>query len=256
MARRVLLWAAGLAFFSFQLLAVCQAGAAGAAGVADEDGKPPVTAAADVVVTAKKPPASLDDATDASESLIGVADTASSGIVGARQLDARPLRRTGEVLESVPGLAASQHSGEGKANQYYLRGFNLDHGTDFATSVGGVPINLPAHAHGQGYTDVNFVIPELIGSVEYRKGTYSASQGDFSSAGSADIRLVNELSAGIVRAGGGADGFGRLLVADSSRAGDGKLLYAFETSRYDGPWVRPDASRRYNGLLRYSGGGD
>src|SRR5262249_13977439 len=110
--------------------------------------------------------------------------------------------------------------------------------------------------HGQGYTDLNFVIPELIGSVRYRKGSYSAEQGDFSAAGSADIRLVNELERGLVRAGGGADGFGRLLVADSPRLGAGRLLYAFETSSYDGPWVRPDGSRRYNGLLRYSGGGE
>src|SRR5262245_21523587 len=130
MARRMLLGAAGLAFFSIRLLAL-----SAAPGEEDEEGKPPVTAAADVVVTAQRPPASLDDVTDPAESLIGVADSASQGIVGARQLESRPILRGGDLLESVPGLAVSQHSGEGKANQYYLRGFNLDHGTDFATSV-------------------------------------------------------------------------------------------------------------------------
>ena len=74
----------------------------------------------------------------------------------------RPVLRTGELLEVVPGLIVTQHSGSGKANQYFLRGFNLDHGTDLATSVDGVPVNMPTHAHGQGYTDINFVIPELV----------------------------------------------------------------------------------------------
>src|SRR5262249_13098055 len=92
-----------------------------------------------------------------SDSLVGDADTASQGTVGAVQLEQRTLSRPGEVLETVPGVIVTQHSGAGKANQYFLRGFNLDHGTDFATSIDGVPVNLPSHGHGQGYTDLNFL---------------------------------------------------------------------------------------------------
>ena len=87
--------------------------------------------------------------TELDGALLGIADTASEGLVGGRQLEARPIARAGEILEAVPGLVISQHSGEGKANQYYLRGFNLDHGTDFATTVAGVPVNMPTHAHGK-----------------------------------------------------------------------------------------------------------
>ena len=252
MSRRAIFLAAAMACVGLRLVGQQQA----SAGSPNEGDNPGLKVNADVVVTAKKPPATVAEVTDASESLVGIAEAASQGVVGARQLDLRPVQRTGEILESVPGLVTSQHSGEGKANQYYLRGFNLDHGTDFATAVGGVPVNMPSHAHGQGYSDINFLIPELIGAIQYRKGTYSASQGDFSAAGSAEIRLVDELPRGIAQAGAGEDGFGRFLVADSSKLGDGRLLYAFETSRYNGPWVHPDDSRRYNGLLRYSSNGN
>ena len=124
-----------------------------------------------------------------SDSLVGVAESASQGTVGATQLEERPLLRPGEVLETVPGMIVTQHSGDGKANEYFLRGFNLDHGTDFATSVDGVPVNLPTHAHGQGYTDLNFMIPELVEAVNYKKGVYYADEGDFSSAGAADLEV-------------------------------------------------------------------
>ncbi|HSW15758.1 MAG TPA: TonB-dependent receptor plug domain-containing protein, partial [Ramlibacter sp.] len=112
------------------------------------------------------------------EDLQGIAASASEGVVTSRQLATRPLLRAGDVMEAVPGLVATQHAGEGKANQYFLRGFNLDHGTDFTTFVDGVPVNLPTHAHGQGYTDLNFLIPELVDSVHYRKGPYYAQEGD------------------------------------------------------------------------------
>src|SRR5262249_5287668 len=150
------------------------------------------------------------------------------------------------------GLVISQHSGEGKANQYYLRGFNLDHGTDFATTVAGVPVNLPSHAHGQGYSDLNFVIPELVSGVQYQKGPYAARDGDFATAGSANISYVNELEHGFAGVVGGQNGYARLLYAQSPKLGDGKLLYAFEFSHEDGPWVNPDNSHKYNGVLRYS----
>ena len=103
--------------------------------------------------------------------------------------------RAGEVLETVPGVVISQHSGEGKANQYYLRGFNLDHGTDFATTVAGMPVNMPTHAPRQGYSDLNFLIPELVSGVQFSKGPYFADQGDFATAGAANINYVNALDA-------------------------------------------------------------
>jgi hypothetical protein len=124
------------------------------------------------------------------ERLEGHPSSATVGIATSEQLDLRPVLRTGELLEVVPGLIVTQHSGSGKANQYFLRGFNLDHGTDLATSVDGVPVNMPTHAHGQGYTDINFVIPELIDSIEYRKGTYYAETGNFSAAGAVERRSV------------------------------------------------------------------
>ncbi len=208
--------------------------------------------AADVVVTAKKSFPNLADVADAGASLIGIASAASQGTVGGNQIDERPILRPGEVLETVPGVVISQHSGEGKANQYYLRGFNLDHGTDFATSVAGIPVNMPSHAHGQGYSDLNFVIPELVSGVQYAKGPYSADQGDFSTAGSASINYVNSLERGIARIGGGAEGYGRALFAESPRVGAGTLLWGIEVSRNNGPWVHPDETRKYNGILRYS----
>ena len=163
--------------------------------------------------------------------------------------------RTGEVLEAVPGVIISQHSGEGKANQYYLRGFNLDHGADFATMVAGVPVNLPTHAHGQGYSDLNFLIPELVSGVQFKKGPYFAREGDFSAAGSANINYANELPRSIVSAGTGEDGWVRLLLAASPRVGRGTLLGALELNHNDGPWVRPDDFRKVNGVIRYSLGG-
>lgn len=186
--------------------------------------------------------------------LVGVADTATQGTVGAKQLKQRPILRPGELLETVPGVVISQHSGAGKANQYYLRGFNLDHGTDFATTVDGVPINLPTHAHGQGYTDLNFLIPELVKGIRYEKGAYNAESGDFSAAGAARMDLFETLPEGIAHTTAGSFKYGRLVVADSPKVGAGSFLYGLELYHNDGPWVRPDDYRKANGVLRYSGG--
>src|SRR5581483_3491526 len=149
------------------------------------------------------------------DSLIGIAQSATQGSVGAPEIQDRPILRSGEVLETVPGVIITQHAGGGKANQYFLRGFNLDHGTDFAVSVDGVPMNLPTHAHGQGYLDLNFLMPELVDHIEYKKGPYYAEVGDFSSAGAADIHYVDQLPEGIVKVGGGSFQYGRGFVADS-----------------------------------------
>src|SRR5579863_9273886 len=133
------------------------------------------------------------------DNLVGIAASANQGAVGATDLSERPLLRPGEIVENVPGVIVTQHSGSGKANQYFLRGFNLDHGTDLALSLDGVPINMPSHAHGQGYADLNFIIPELIQRVDFQKGPYYANVGDFGSAGSFDIRYADRLAEGLVR---------------------------------------------------------
>ncbi|MCC7680004.1 TonB-dependent receptor [Janthinobacterium sp. FW305-128] len=185
---------------------------------------------------------------------LGVADSANAGSVTQQQLDARTSYRPGELLEAVPGLIVSQHSGEGKANQFYLRGFNLDHGTDLRTTVDEMPVNQRSHGHGQGWTDLNFLIPELAMRLDYKKGPYAAAQGDFSSAGAASVVYANRLTQGIASAGIGQNGFRRALLADSINAGDGSLLYALEAQHNDGPFTQPDRYRKRNGVLRYSEG--
>lgn len=188
------------------------------------------------------------------DSLLGLVDSSTQGVVGAEQLAVRPWFRPGDVLESVPGVIVTQHSGAGKANQFFLRGFNLDHGTDLRTSFEGVAVNQPTHGHGQGYTDLNFLIPELVESVSFRKGPYYADIGDFGSAGAVDIRYVNRLESGIVRGVFGADDYARGVIATSERVLSGEMLVAFEAHEYDGPWTEPDDYRRFNGVAKWSRG--
>ena len=190
------------------------------------------------------------------DSLVGVAESASVGTVGAQQLERRTLSRPGEVLETVPGVVVTQHSGSGKANQFFMRGFNLDHGTDFATSVDGMPVNLPSHGHGQGYSDLNFTIPELIERVNYRKGVYFADLGDFSSAGAADLQYFRHLPESFAVLESGSFGYARGVYASSPKLGSGHLLHSLELFHNDGPWKNPDNYRRVNGVLRYSQGDD
>lgn len=187
---------------------------------------------------------------------LGSADSASAGVVPQRQLEARTVYRPGELLEVTPGLIVSQHSGEGKANQFYLRGLNLDHGTDLRTTVDGMLVNQRTHSHGQGWTDVNFLIPELTSYLEYVKGPYSAEQGDFASAGAVTINYANTLAQGIASLGVGQNGYARTLLADSPKLGTGNLLYALELLRNDGPFVQKDGYRKMNAVLRYSEGSE
>jgi outer membrane receptor protein involved in Fe transport len=187
-------------------------------------------------------------------SQLGVAGSASAGVVTQKQLEARTVYRPGELLEVTPGLIVSQHSGEGKANQFYLRGINLDHGTDLRTTVDGMLVNQRTHAHGQGWTDVNFMIPELASYLEYAKGPYSAEQGDFASAGAVAVNYANTLAQGIASVGIGENGYARTLLADSPALGNGNLLYALELFKNDGPFVNKDKYRKLNGVLRYSEG--
>jgi outer membrane receptor protein involved in Fe transport len=185
-------------------------------------------------------------------SLIGETQSASQGFIGQAQIKNRALSRVAEVVEFIPGMIATQHSGDGKANQYFLRGFNLDHGTDFATFVDGVPINLPSHAHGQGYMDLNGLIPEMIDNVQYGKGPYYADQGDFSAAGHAKITTFNSLPQGFAKFTAGSFGFYRGVAANSNRMGDGNLLYAIDVNTYNGPWVLAQHALKFNGMLKYS----
>ena len=208
----------------------------------------PGVALEEVVVTAKR------------TELVGEVLSASQGTVTPLQLEMRPVLRTGELLETVPGLVVTQHSGDGKANQYFLRGFNLDHGTDFATRVDGVPVNMPTHAHGQGYTDINFVIPELIDSIEYRKGTYYADEGNFSAAGAADLRYKRSVGrdgatgGGMFTAEAGENDFARAFAALSPELAGGNLLIASEYTGNDGPWLLDEHLRKVNAVVKYSRG--
>jgi outer membrane receptor protein involved in Fe transport len=188
------------------------------------------------------------------EDMSGIASAGSEGVVARERVEALPLLRPAEALELVPGMIATQHSGDGKANQYFLRGFNLDHGTDFRTTVAGVPVNMPTHAHGQGYTDLNFLIPELVDRVRYRKGPYYADEGDFSSAGAAHIDYARKLDGTLASLTYGSGQYGRALLAGSPEVGRGNLLYALEWSHNDGPWQVPEHFRKLNGVLRYSQG--
>ncbi|MFT3721230.1 TonB-dependent receptor [Pseudorhodoferax sp.] len=185
---------------------------------------------------------------------IGTADSASEGAAERASFQSRPKLRPGDIVEAVPGVVATQHSGDGKANQYFLRGFNLDHGTDFAVTVDGMPVNMPTHGHGQGYADLNFLIPELVSGVRYRKGPYFADDGDFSLAGSASMDYVGMLDAPFAELGLGAHGYRRLLAGGSRTVEDRTWLGAVELHAADGPWQVPERLRKANAVLRHSQG--
>lgn len=209
--------------------------------------------------------------TGKAEDLLGVAIAASKGQASAEEIANRPYLRRGEILEIVPGMIITQHAGGGKANQYFLRGFNLDHGTDFATSIDLMPMNMKTHAHGQGYTDLNPLIPELIEHVDYVKGTYTAANGDLSTAGSANFKLFDRLPHNLASVELGEWGYYRGLLAgsidlnapSSATATGGKnpvatlsqeiqgLTYALEYNTYEGPFELSEDFERWNGLLRY-----
>lgn len=186
-------------------------------------------------------------------SLIGTALTASEGVVVNDELALTPDYRPGALLETVPGLTVTVHSGEGKANQYLLRGYNLDHGTDLGVWVDDMPINEPTHAHGEGYADLNFMIPELATDVTYTKGTYYAAQGDFSSVGSVHTAYRNTVD-DTLEVSAGTLGFERVLGMGSTALSEGNLLGAVELQHYAGPWANPDDQRKVNLVLRYSEG--
>lgn len=186
---------------------------------------------------------------------IGISRSASQGTVGYADFDAIPISRIGELVENIPGLIATQHSGSGKANQFFLRGFNLDHGTDFAGFVDGVPINMRSHGHGQGYLDFNFLIPEAIERIDFRKGPYFADVGDFSAAGTAAFKTADTLRP-FAEAQLGEFGFVRGVAGGSTGLAEGDLLIVGDAQFYDGPWLLDENLERFAGLVKYSFGGE
>jgi outer membrane receptor protein involved in Fe transport len=202
------------------------------------------------------PPTENITVTASRQNLIGVAETASQGTVTQEELELRPVYRVGQLLESVPGLEVTVHSGEAKAYQYLLRGVNLDHGIDFANFIDDMPINRPSNAHGQGYSDLNFVIPQLLKGVDYTKGPYYPEIGDFGAVGSEHMRLTDDLPNQVstsIGTLGDEDVFGGgTLHFDDG----GKLLGAADVSRVDGPYTHPDNFRKIALASRYSQGTD
>lgn len=190
------------------------------------------------------------------DDLLGVVSSATEGTVGASELRTRPILRSGEILEALPGMIITQHAGGGKANQYFLRGFNLDHGTDFAIFIDGMPLNLPSHAHGEGYSDMNTVIPEFVQRVNYEKGPYYADVGNYGSAGAAHLEFRKTLPENFLQVESGVYGYGRAVWGFSHKLRTGGLLFGGEVYHDDGPWLRPDNYMKYNGLLTYSRGSD
>lgn len=185
--------------------------------------------------------------------LLGSADSSSQGVVGYADFSTRPLARVGELVEVVPGMIATQHSGPGKANQYFLRGFNLDHGSDFSTFFDGMPVNFRTHAHAQGYMDLNFIIPEVIERIDFKKGPYFANTGDFSLAGTSSMKTYDSLERGFVEVTVGSGDEIRLVAADSVSTEVGSLLYALEHQQTNGMFVLDQDVRKYNGILKYTG---
>ena len=192
------------------------------------------------------------------ERRIGLAGAASEGGVAGADIEIRPLLRPGELLEATPGLIATQHSGGGKANQFFLRGFNLDHGTDYSVYIDDMPVNFRTHGHGQGYLDVNGVIPETVARVDYRKGPYRVDAGDFSFVGSSQITTHDRLQPFVTGEAGSYDYY-RLVAGGSTRVGQGDLLVAGQAKFNNGPWELAEDFEGYSAFVKFSqpvGAGD
>ena len=213
-------------------------------------------AAGSIAATARAEEAESTEATivvfGRGEAKIGVAQAASEGSVGGADLLVRPLLRVAELLEAVPGMVAAQHSGSGKANQYFLRGFNLDHGSDFTTYIDGVQMNFRSHGHGQGYLDLNGLIPEIVAREDFRKGPYRADGGDFALAGAAYMKTIDGYDRPWVSAEGGSYGWRRVAGGGTVRGvGAGDLTIVAQAKAYNGPWQEPEHLRHYAGFAKY-----
>ena len=251
-ATRLLPAAAALALCATPLAA--QTDAAGAPAASPDDSA--TSAAATPAAAADQPVTHMNavEVRGREDELVGIADSATQGTISATELAYRPILRAGEILETIPGVIITMHAGGGKAPQYFTRGFNLDHGTDFAIDIDGMPLNLGSHIHGQGYADMNIVIPELIDKMDYEKGPYFAANGDFATAGAAHIVYATTEPENYVKVEGGSDGFVRTVVIGSLATKTGNFVYGFEAYHENGPWAVPDNYMRYNAMLRYSSG--
>ena len=188
--------------------------------------------------------------------LLGTATTASQGSVTEQELDLRPAYRVGQLLESVPGLVVTVHSGEGKANQYLARGFNLDHGTDIANFVDDMPVNRPTNTHGQGYSDLNFIMPEMANGLDYTKGPYYASVGDFGSVASTHLKLADDLPNQVALAGGTLGVYNLFAGGTEHLSETDRIVGGAYYGHVDGPFTHPDDFEKIAGVLRYSHGTD
>jgi outer membrane receptor protein involved in Fe transport len=186
--------------------------------------------------------------------LLGSADSASQGVITREEVQLRPVFRVGQLLETVPGLVVTIHSGEGKANQYLLRGFNLDHGTDFASFVDGMPVNRPTNAHGQGYSDQNFLIPQVVGGLDFTKGPYYAEVGDFGAVGSTHLHLVDELPNQVSVNAGTLRDQEAFLGGAAHLSERTRLWAAVEGAHFDGPWSPPERFEKFAAAARLSHG--
>ena len=185
--------------------------------------------------------------------LVGEARSASEGVISQVDIYKRPVQRPGDILEAVPGLIVTQHSGSGKSNQLYLRGFNLDHGTDFATWIDGMPVNMRSHGHGQGYTDINFLMPEIIEEMSFVKGPYHSEIGDFSSAGGVHIQTIDQLDKKSIKVGLGENGFNRILAMGSKKIESEVITGALELQGYNGPWIDiTEDVNKVNGFFKFA----
>jgi TonB family protein len=179
-------------------------------------------------------------------------NAASDSTTDQAELSLRPRYRAEGLLEVVPGVFSVQHAGGGKAQQDFARGFNLDHGTDMASFVDGAPINAVSHAHGQGYTDLHFLIPETVDRVDSTKGTYAASVGDFGTAGSTTFRMADHVDESVAKLElAPTTGHERLVVVESPDLGDRwRMAVATEVFHENGPFVHPEDYGRLNGYAK------
>ncbi len=217
------------------------------APVAEAQGQAGATAtdpAGEVVVTASR------------LNLLGAALTASQGSITKEEVELRPIFRIGQLYETVPGLVVTIHSGEGKANQYLLRGFNLDHGADFASFVDGMPVNRATNTHGQGYSDQNFLMSQVVAGLDYTKGPYYAAIGDFGAVGATHVRLVNDLPAQVA-ATVGTFGDQEVFAGGTWHVdSEDRVWAAADLGHVDGPWSPPEDFRKIDATLRFSHGTD